>query len=177
MQSIGCGPVERLPGRWLIDRDGNATDDRAFWMANREERSCPWVAWILAIKAFALGLLVEALTNALGGHGRAAGESRWGASVFLQILDPDRFGGRASFLREMSFFARLCEETPVPSGNHPFACRGKLHSCVARSNWPTVSPLHPTILPGTGFVGGEIGRVTPTVPLEVGRIYGNNLTR
>ena len=118
---------ERLPGPWLIDRDGNATDDPRVLAAEQDGSILPLGGLDLGYKGFAIALIVEALTNALAGHGRADGESRWGASVFLQIIDPERFGGRAAFLRETSFLAESCRETPVLSGKtaHPFTGPGR----------------------------------------------------
>jgi LDH2 family malate/lactate/ureidoglycolate dehydrogenase len=70
----------------------------------------------LGHKGFALALLVEALTSGLAGHGRADEPTQWGASVFLQLIDPERFGGRAAFVRETARLAELCRTTPVPPG-------------------------------------------------------------
>ena len=54
-------------------------------------------------KGFALALLGEALTGALSGFGRArAGRQgvRPGSACYLQLIDPQAFAGRESFLRE-----------------------------------------------------------------------------
>jgi len=138
---------ERLPGPWLIARDGDVTDDPRVLDGQPGGAILPLGGMDLGYKGFALALLVEALTNALGGHGRAADESRWGASVFLQILDPERFGGRASFLREMSFFVRLCQETPVPSGQPPVRLPGQAALLRRKEQLASGVTLHPTILP------------------------------
>ncbi|HXI82697.1 MAG TPA: Ldh family oxidoreductase [Verrucomicrobiae bacterium] len=138
---------ERLPGAWLVDRDGHATDDPRVLDSQRGGAILPLGGMDLGYKGFALAILVEALTNALGGHGRAAGESRWGASVFLQILDPDRFGGRAALLHEMSFFAELCQETPVPLGKPPVRLPGQAALLRRREQLASGVALHPTILP------------------------------
>ena len=152
---------ERLPGRWLIDRDGNATDDPRVLDGQSGGAILPLGGMDLGYKGFALGLLVEALTNALGGHGRAAGESRWGASVFLQILDPERFGGRASFLREMSFFAQLCEETPAPSGKPPVRLPGQAALLRRKEQLANGVRLHPTIIPGLVSWAAKLGVALP----------------
>ena len=44
-------------------------------------------------KGFGLALMVEALTQGLSGFGRADAPARWGASVFVQVIDPAAFGG------------------------------------------------------------------------------------
>ena len=115
LPSARCGD-ERLPGPWLVDRAGKPSDDPKILFGENGGAILPLGGMDLGYKGFALGILVEALTNALAGHGRADGTTRWGASVFLQMIDPDHFGGREAFLRETSFFARSCRETPVIAG-------------------------------------------------------------
>jgi len=107
---------ERLPGPWLVDGEGHPTDDPGPLVASKSGALYPLGGADLGYKGFALGILMEALTSALAGHGRASQEPRWGASVFLLLIDPDRFGGRAAFLRKTSFFADLCRAAEVPSG-------------------------------------------------------------
>ena len=152
---------ERLPGPWLVDRDGHPTDDPRILNGQPGGAILPLGGMDLGYKGFALALLVEALTNALGGHGRAAGESRWGASVFLQILDPERFGGRASFLREMSFFARLCQETPVPPGKPPVRLPGQAALLRRKEQLASGVVLHPTIVPALVSWAAKLGVAPP----------------
>ncbi len=138
---------ERLPGPWLVDREGKPTYDPQVLFNNRGGAILPLGGMDLGYKGFALGLFVEALTNALGGHGRATGETHWGASVFLQLIDPEKFGGRKAFLRETSFFAQFCAGTPVPAGKPPVRLPG--HAALARRAEQLARgvQLHPTILP------------------------------
>ena len=65
---------------------------------------------------FALGLMVEALTSALGGFGRKDGPTQHGASVTLLLFDPEAFGGREDFTAESSFLAAACRAANVPEG-------------------------------------------------------------
>jgi hypothetical protein len=65
---------------------------------------------------FGLGLLVEAMTCALGGYGRADMENRWSTPVFLQLIDPARFGGLDAFVRETGFLADACRNAAVAPG-------------------------------------------------------------
>jgi LDH2 family malate/lactate/ureidoglycolate dehydrogenase len=138
---------ERLPGPWLVDRNGEATDDPRVLDGQEGGAILPLGGMDLGYKGFALALLVEALTNALAGHGRADDESRWGASVFLQILDPERFGGREFFLRETSFLARSCRETPVPPGKPPVRLPGQAALSLRKEQLANGIALHSTILP------------------------------
>ncbi|MGA2140730.1 MAG: Ldh family oxidoreductase [Verrucomicrobiia bacterium] len=138
---------DRLPGLWLVDRDGNATDDPRVLASEQGGAILPLGGMDLGYKGFGLALFVEALTNALAGHGRADEEPRWGASVFLQILDPDRLGGRASFLRETSFFAEFCRETPVLPGKPPVRLPGQAALQRRREQLANGVALYPTIMP------------------------------
>jgi LDH2 family malate/lactate/ureidoglycolate dehydrogenase len=139
---------ERLPGPWLIDRDGRPTDDPQVLFGGKGGSLLPLGGTDLGYKGFALALLVEALTNALGGHGRADQASRWGASVFLQLINPEYFGGSAAFVRETGCFAQSCRETPVPAGQPSVRLPG--HAALARRAHQLAHgvELHPTILPG-----------------------------
>jgi L-lactate dehydrogenase len=106
----------RLPGQWLVDADGHPSDDPAVLFGARRGAVLPLGGPDLGHKGFALALIVEALTSGLAGHGRADDPKRWGASVFLQLIDPARFAGRDAFLREAARLAELCRATPVAAG-------------------------------------------------------------
>jgi len=106
----------RLPGPWLVDPDGRPSDDPAVLYGTRPGALLPLGGPDLGHKGFALALIVEALTSGLAGHGRADEPKRWGASVFLQLIDPERFAGRDAFLRESTRLAESCRATPVAAG-------------------------------------------------------------
>ena len=138
---------EKLPGAWLINREGQPTDDPNILFDGRGGSILPLGGTDLGHKGFALGLFVEALTNALGGHGRATGETRWGASVFLQLINPESFGGRDAFLRETSFFSQACMETPVAPDKPPVRLPGQAALARRAKQLEHGVELHPTILP------------------------------
>lgn len=114
---------EKLPGPWL-DARGRPSDDPAVLFGATPGAVLPLGGLDLGHKGFALALLVEALTSALAGHGRADEPKQWGASVFLMLIDPDRFGGRDAFVRETSRLAELCRTTPVAAGAPPVRLPG-----------------------------------------------------
>jgi LDH2 family malate/lactate/ureidoglycolate dehydrogenase len=107
---------ERLAGAWLVDAAGNPSDDPRPLLNGSAGALFPLGGADLGHKGFGLALIVEALTSALAGHGRAHGDARWGSSVFLLLIDPERFGGREAFVRETSFLAAACRAADVPSG-------------------------------------------------------------
>jgi len=138
---------QRAGGPWLIDRTGQTTDDPKVMFDGRGGALLPLGGMDLGHKGFGLALLVEALTNGLGGFGRADGEARWGASVFLQLINPGAFGGGDSFVRETTFLAGACRQSPVAAGKPPVRMPGEgALSRRARQIADGVE-LHPSILP------------------------------
>jgi L-lactate dehydrogenase len=137
----------RLPGPWLVDAEGRATDDPAVLFGERRGAVLPLGGLDLGHKGFALALLVEALTSALAGHGRADHPTNWGASVFLMLLDPARFGGREAFVREASFLAERCRTTPVASGAPAVRLPGEAALARRARQLSEGVTLHPTVLP------------------------------
>ncbi len=85
-----CWDGRRLPGPWLVVR---AID-----------------------QAYDLALTVEALSQGLSGHGRADAPTGWGASVYVQIMEPRAFGGATSFARRTGFIAAACRSNPPAPG-------------------------------------------------------------
>ena len=142
-----AGNGERLPGPWLVDNRGNATDDPAAFVADPPGAILPLGGMDLGHKGFALALLVEALTSALAGHGRADGESRWGASVFIQLIDPGAFGGREAFARETGWLADACRTAPVKPGAPAVRMPGELALKLREQRLAEGVPLHAEILP------------------------------
>ena len=95
-----------LPGPWLIDAAGNATADPAPLFNEPKGALLPLGGLDAGYKGFGLGLVVEALTAGLAGHGRADPPVGWGGTVFVQVLDPAAFGGLDAFRRQMDHVAR-----------------------------------------------------------------------
>ncbi len=105
-----------MDGEWLLDADGRPTQDPAVLFADPAGAILPIGGLDHGHKGYALGLLVEALSGGLAGHGRADPAEGWTASVFLQVLDPALFGGTESFLRETTLLAEACRATPPRPG-------------------------------------------------------------
>jgi L-lactate dehydrogenase len=106
----------KFPGKWLVDGQGRVTDDPAAAFANPPGALLPMGGSDHGHKGYALGLMVEALTGGLAGHGRADSPTGWGASVFVQVLDPRLFGGREEFTRQTAHLAAACRATPPRDG-------------------------------------------------------------
>jgi LDH2 family malate/lactate/ureidoglycolate dehydrogenase len=106
----------RFPGPWARDAEGRPTDDPEALFTNPPGTLLPVGGTDHGHKGFGLALLVEALTQGLGGFGRAEQPTRWGASVFVQVIDPAAFGGSDAFRRETGWLAHACRESPPVPG-------------------------------------------------------------
>jgi L-lactate dehydrogenase len=106
----------RLPQHWLIDEHGEPSDDPAVLHPPRRGTILPLGGLDAGHKGYGLALLVEALTAGLAGHGRADPPEPLGASVFLQILDPEAFSGGDAFRRQMDWVAQACLDNPPRAG-------------------------------------------------------------
>jgi LDH2 family malate/lactate/ureidoglycolate dehydrogenase len=136
-----------LPRPWLVDADGRPHDDPAALFGERPGAVLPLGGFDLGHKGFAMALLVEALTSGLAGHGRADEPQEWGASVFLQLLDPDRFAGRAAFERQTSWLAELCRTTPVAAGRPRVRLPGEAALARRMQQLQDGVALYPAVLP------------------------------
>ncbi len=106
----------RLPGKWLIDANGNATDDPSVMTQRPPGALLPVGGIEYGHKGYAMCLLVEALTMGLSGHGRAEPIEGWTNEAFVQVLNPELFGGRSAFLRQMTWLADACRNTQPRPG-------------------------------------------------------------
>jgi LDH2 family malate/lactate/ureidoglycolate dehydrogenase len=107
---------KRFPGPWAVDATGEPTDDPARVFAQPAGALLPMGGLDHGHKGFALGLLVEALTSGLAGHGRADPPEGWTANVFLQVMDPRLFGGEEAFVRQTEHLAAACRAVPPRAG-------------------------------------------------------------
>jgi LDH2 family malate/lactate/ureidoglycolate dehydrogenase len=108
---------QALPHPWVQDAQGNPTRDPAVLFNEPRGTLLPLGGLDAGHKGFALALLIEAMTAGLSGHGRADPAEGWGATVFVQVLDPAAFGGIEPFTRQMDWLVRACHEaTPRPDG-------------------------------------------------------------
>ena len=101
---------------WLIDSSGKPTRDPAVLSQDPPGTILPLGGLSVGHKGFGLALLIEALTGGLAGHGRADNITGWGATVFISLYDPDAFGGKAQFARQMDWIADACRNNPPREG-------------------------------------------------------------
>ena len=106
----------QLPHPWLLDHHGVPSRDPAVLFATPPGTILPLGGVDAGHKGFGLALAVEALTGGLAGFGRADPKEGWGATVFVQILDPEAFGGRTALQKQMQWIAEACRSNPPRPG-------------------------------------------------------------
>ncbi len=114
----------KMPGAWLLDAEGRATDDPA--ALEKGGTILPIGGLEYGYKGFSLALLVEALTQAVAGRGRADRPSEWGAGVLVLAFAPARLGGSEAFLRQTNFLAEACLGVPPVDPDRPIRLPGQL---------------------------------------------------
>jgi LDH2 family malate/lactate/ureidoglycolate dehydrogenase len=111
----------RFPGIWALDVEGRPTDDPNVMAGGA---LLPVGGLDHGHKGTGLAWMVEALTQGLAGYGRADPEHGWGGSVFVQVVDPALFAGRAEFTRQTEWIANACRATPARDQSHPLRLPG-----------------------------------------------------
>jgi L-lactate dehydrogenase len=138
---------QRLSHPWLMDNEGNLSDDPGVFCTDPRGSILPLGGTDLGYKGFALGILIEALTAALSGQGRSNPPQRWGASVFLQVIDPQGFGGLDFFIQETQWLAEACRKNPTKPGDPPVRLPGSRALQNRKEQMQKGVALYPTILP------------------------------
>ena len=138
---------KKLPGAWLIDNQGNATDDPAALSTDPPGALLPLGGLDAGYKGFGLTLLVEALTAGLSGFGRADPPEGWGGTVFVQVLDPRAFGGLDAFKRQMDNVASVAHASSPRPGVERVRLPGEAGMRRLREQREKGVALYPTIMP------------------------------
>jgi L-lactate dehydrogenase len=138
---------EQFDEAWLLDGYGNPSRDPAVLAADPPGTILPLGGLSSGHKGFGLGLLIEALTSGLGGHGRADAPQGWGASVFISLYDPSAFGGQEAFLRQMDWIAQACRSNPPRPDTGQVRMPGDRGIARRAEQLRDGVTLHPTIVP------------------------------
>ena len=132
---------------WLLDADGRPTKDPNAFFTDPPGTLAPLGAPSAGHKGFALGLLVETLTSALAGSGRADHPSGWGANVTVLVLDPARFGGTDGFLKETGWMEAAIAANPPAVGYGTPHLPGAMARARKADHLANGVVLHPAIMP------------------------------
>jgi LDH2 family malate/lactate/ureidoglycolate dehydrogenase len=151
----------RFPGAWAIDAGGRPSDDPNVLTADPPGALLPVGGLDHGQKGYALALVIEALTQGLSGHGRADQETRWGASVFVQVFDPALFGGAEAFTRQTGFIADLCRAAAPIDPASPVRLPGQSALARQRDAEAHGIVLHPGILEALAPAAARYGVALP----------------
>jgi len=152
---------EKLPHPWLQDAQGNPTDDPAVLFSDPKGTLLPLGGIEAGHKGYSLALLDEALTAGLTGHGRADAPEGWGATVFVQILDPEAFGGLSAFKRQMSWLVDACHAATPRPGGPKVRVPGERGLALYREQLANGVALYPGIMPALAAWSEKLGVAAP----------------
>lgn len=156
---------QKLPGAWLIDVDGNATDDPNAVLTEPKGALLPLGGLDAGHKGYALGLLVEAMTAGLGGFGRADPKEGWGATVLVQVIDPGAFAGADAFERQMDHMVDACHASKPRAGFDAVRLPGERGMHLLREQRERGIALRETIMPSLDQWAQKLG-VAPITPIS-----------
>jgi LDH2 family malate/lactate/ureidoglycolate dehydrogenase len=151
----------RFPGQWAIDAQGRPTDDPMALVGDHPGTLLLTGGLDHGHKGYGMALMVEALTQALSGYGRADGETGWGASVFVQVFDPELFGGRDAFLRQTDWTAQACRASEPIDPARPVRLPGASAMAGLRAARRDGLTLHPGIMDGLLPWAAKLGVAAP----------------
>ena len=151
----------RFPGPWARDAAGHPTDDPAALFTDPPGTLLPTGGTDHGHKGYGLALMIEALTQGLGGFGRAEAPAGWGASVFVQAIDPAAFGGSAAFRSETGWTATACRDNPPAPGVAAVRLPGERGLALKRRALAEGVALYPGILAALAPHGEKFGVSAP----------------
>lgn len=151
----------KLPHAWLLDGQGHPSDDPAALAAEPKGTILPLGGLEAGHKGYGLALLIEAMTGGLAGFGRADPKQGWGATVFVQVLDPEAFGGLADFKRQTQWVADACHANAPRPGMPAVRLPGEAGLAKRREQLAGGIALHPDILPALAPWAEKLGVALP----------------
>jgi L-lactate dehydrogenase len=137
----------QLPAAWVMDGHGQASCDPAVLFVEPKGTILPLGGMDSGHKGYGLSLMVEALTGGLAGHGRADPREGWGATVFLQIIDPRAFAGTQAFNRQMDQVTAECHASKPARAGQPVRTPGERGLKMKAESALNGVALYPSIMP------------------------------
>lgn len=149
------GMVKRLTAtgadfahNWLISADGEPSHNPNIRFAEPPGAILPLGGMDNGHKGFGLGILIEALTHGLSGHGRALEPRGWQANVFLQVLDPEFFAGAEVLRHELSCLSEAAHAVPPIVADRPVRLPGERGLALRAQQLRDGVELTPAIVAG-----------------------------
>jgi len=153
---------KRMPFACYLDAEGNLTDDPRVIDADPPGSILPLGGLEYGHKGYGLGLMIEAMTQALPGFGRLDQPTTWGAGVFIQAFDPSAFAGDDAFKRQTDGLVEACHKNPPRPGVERVRLPGEAALGRMREAREKGVVLHPGIMDGLAPLAAELGVQTPT---------------
>jgi L-lactate dehydrogenase len=144
-----------------MDGHGQPSDDPAVLFKEPKGTILPLGGMDSGHKGYGLSLLVEALTGGLAGHGRADAKEGWGATVFLQVIDPHAFAGLDRFTRQTSAVAQQCHASRPAREGSPVRTPGEKGLGLATNQLKAGVTLYPSIMPSLEPWAKKLGVAMP----------------
>jgi L-lactate dehydrogenase len=143
---------------WLMDSGGRPTRDPNV-VENTAERGSLLLlgGYEAGHKGFGIALMVEALTQGLGGFGRRDMPKRWGAAVYLQLVDPAAFSGSEAFIEQMDFLTDQCRANPPLDPSRPVRLPGEKATRNIETARATGIPLSTDTVASLGALARRFG--------------------
>ena len=148
---------ERLPGKWLQDRDGNVTDDPNVLVGDNPGTILPSGGIDHGHKGFALALILETFTQGLSGLGRVDAPTNWGAATQVRATDPNFFCGVDEFRRQSQWIADICKDSLPRKSEDSVRLPGQNGLQQKRKNLNNGVPLSPEIIEGLETWSKKLG--------------------
>ncbi|OWT71496.1 MULTISPECIES: Ldh family oxidoreductase [unclassified Achromobacter] len=137
---------KKLPGKFLLDADGNPSDDPAVIAGSQPGTLLPLGGLDAGHKGYGLALLVEGLTAGLSDQGRAQDNGPMANTIYLQVIDPEAFGGLQAFEQQMEQVAQACRDNPPRPGVESVRVPGQKGMATARQQAQQGIALAPGIV-------------------------------
>jgi LDH2 family malate/lactate/ureidoglycolate dehydrogenase len=131
---------------WWLDALGQPTDDPGALFTQPPGTLLPLGGLDAGHKGYGLALIIETLTGGLAGYGRADLIDGWGATVFLQLYDPEAFGGAGAFTWQTDWIAQACRASVPRVPDAPVRLPGERALNRKREQLAQGVALHPGIL-------------------------------
>ena len=152
---------KRAPGIWFVDSEGHGSDDPSVAYVEPRGALLPLGGLDAGHKGFGLGLMIESLTCGLAGYGRADPPQGWGASVFVQVLDPEAFGGRAALERQTDHLREISHASKPRPGVERVRLPGERGLARKAAQQAGGVELHATIMPALTALASELSVSLP----------------
>ena len=132
---------------WWLDALGQPSHDPAVLGTQPPGSILPLGGLDGGHKGYGLALMIEALTGGLAGFGRADISEGWGATTYVQIIDPAAFAGFGPFAWQTDWIVQACHQNLPRDTDRPVRLPGERGLARKAEQLVRGVALHPAIVP------------------------------